>query len=382
MAQTKFWTRTVSEWLEQWLEDWMLAKKASTVRGYRSQCRTNITPYIGDIPICELGVEDINRLYKTLSKGKGLAPKSVRNVHGILHEALAIAYELEGIPKNPADCRHIIQLPKVVKEEIRPLTHEQIQDFLDLAKDDQFENYYKLLLFTGMRESEALGLTWDCVDLISGQIRIEKQLQKRKLSEGGYCFAPLKNNRARTISIGTAVADILRAERKNQMEARQNTGLNWKSWTDETSHRSAPLVFTTCDGRYLSHTTVRRHYKAIVQKLEIPSSRVHDLRHTYAVLSLQNGDDIKTVQENLGHATAAFTLDVYGHVLDRMKVASAARMDQYIVSVSNGGKNYGKSIGWNADYQYLQSERWSGQNHNCTQPSSSASGPQETGIAC
>ena len=67
MAQTKFWTRTVSEWLEQWLEDWMLAKKASTVRGYRSQCRTNITPYIGDIPICELGVEDINRLYKTLA---------------------------------------------------------------------------------------------------------------------------------------------------------------------------------------------------------------------------------------------------------------------------------------------------------------------------
>ena len=71
-----------------------------------------------------------------------------------------------------------------------------------------------------------------------------------------------------------------------------------------------------------------------MEEIGIPKVRIHDLRHTYAVLSLQNGDDIKTVQENLGHATAAFTLDVYGHVLDHMKVASAARMDQYISSIS------------------------------------------------
>ncbi len=58
--------------------------------------------------------------------------------------------------------------------------------------------------------------------------------------------------------------------------------------------------------------------------------RFHELRHTYAVMSLQNGDDVKTVQENLGHATAAFTLDVYGHVSERMKEASAQRMQQYI----------------------------------------------------
>ena len=61
-----------------------------------------------------------------------------------------------------------------------------------------------------------------------------------------------------------------------------------------------------------------------------PDRCVHDLRHTYAVLSLQNGDDIKTVQGNLGHATAAFTLDVYGHVSERMKEDSAARMQAYM----------------------------------------------------
>ena len=61
---------------------------------------------------------------------------------------------------------------------------------------------------------------------------------------------------------------------------------------------------------------------------------VHDLRHTYAVLSLQNGDDVKTVQTNLGHASAAFTLDVYGHVSDRMQRESSDRMEKYIQSLA------------------------------------------------
>lgn len=331
-TQDEFWTCTVDEWLGKWLEEWMLAKKWGTVRGYRAQCKANISPYIGKIPIDELKVEDINRLYKTLADN-GLAPKSIRNIHGIIHEALAIAYELGGIRKNPADCRHVIQLPKMVKDEIRPFANEQIKTFLDLVRGDQFENYYKVILWTGMRESEALGLTWDCVNLTEGRIRVEKQLQKRPISEGGCCFAPLKNNRTRELVVGSAVVEILRTEQKRQEKDQLRSGKNWMVWTDERFPRSA-LVFTTSDGNHLSHSAVRRHYKSLVEKMGIPQSRIHDLRHTYAVLAIQNGDDIKTVQENLGHATAAFTLDVYGHVLDHMRVASATRMDKYIASIS------------------------------------------------
>lgn len=70
-------------------------------------------------------------------------------------------------------------------------------------------------------------------------------------------------------------------------------------------------------------------------KLGHPEARFHDLRHTYAVAAIKSGDDIKTVQENLGHATAAFTLDVYGHVTSQMKQASASRMEQFISAVSS-----------------------------------------------
>ena len=76
------------------------------------------------------------------------------------------------------------------------------------------------------------------------------------------------------------------------------------------------------------------HFKSAAKEIGAPNARVHDLRHTYAVLSLQNGDDVKTVQENLGHATAAFTLDVYGHVTAKMKQESAARMQKFFENLS------------------------------------------------
>jgi integrase len=86
--------------------------------------------------------------------------------------------------------------------------------------------------------------------------------------------------------------------------------------------------YAGADGTY--ETLKPYHFKKLVAEIGVPDCRVHDLRHTFAVLSLQNGDDIKTVQGNLGHATAAFTLDVYGHVSERMKDDSAARMEAYI----------------------------------------------------
>ena len=93
------------------------------------------------------------------------------------------------------------------------------------------------------------------------------------------------------------------------------------------------LVFTTEFGRHINNKTLYMNYKRIMRKLGFPQLRFHDLRHTYAVVCLESGVDIKTLQENLGHATAAFTLDVYAHATNQMKKASADRMEQYIKSL-------------------------------------------------
>ena len=118
---------------------------------------------------------------------------------------------------------------------------------------------------------------------------------------------------------------ILRCVRRGQLENKLRYGECWED---------SGYVSTDELGCHLKHNTVYKNYKEIVSEMGIPEVRFHDLRHSYAVASIKSGDGIKTVQANLGHATAAFTLDVYGHVTDRMKKGNATRMERLIQSVS------------------------------------------------
>lgn len=190
-----------------------------------------------------------------------------------------------------------------------------------------------MILFTGLREAEATGLTWDCVDFKAGTVKVCKQLQKRPLKDGGFTFAPLKNDKVRILKPAPFVMELLERRKKEQAAQRLRAGQLWHGW-NTTEERKTALVFTTATGGNLSPQTVYNHYKKLAVQIGAPDSRVHDLRHTFAVLSLQNGDDVKTVQGNLGHATAAFTLDVYGHVSEKMKEDSAAQMQCYIKAIS------------------------------------------------
>lgn len=101
------------------------------------------------------------------------------------------------IKTNPAS---FATLPRVTKKEIESLTDEQAEAFLKIADEGQYGAMFKLILFTGLREGEAIGLTWDCVDFKAGTIFINKQLQKRPLQDGDFTFAPLKNDKARILA--------------------------------------------------------------------------------------------------------------------------------------------------------------------------------------
>lgn len=341
---------TLGEWLDIWLSEYMGDKKYSTAKHYKAQVATHIKPALGATALSKISPHIIQKFYNDLLKqgrtipkkdkdGKTikkdgiavtekapLSAKSVRNVHGILTKALSVAVQMGYIRDNPADR---VTLPRVEKKEIHPLTDDQVKAFLTASVGDEYESLLKVILFTGLREAEAMGLTWDCVDFKAGTVTICKQLQKRPLADGGFTFAPLKNDKTRVLKPAPFVMGLLSKRWKDQAAQRLLAGDLWEGWQNEQERKTA-LVFTTATGGNFSPQTVLNHYKKIAAKIGIPESRVHDLRHTFAVLSLQNGDDIKTVQGNLGHATAAFTLDVYGHVSERMKDDSAARMEAYI----------------------------------------------------
>ena len=175
-----------------------------------------------------------------------------------------------------------------------------------------------------MREGEVLGLKSDCVDFSAGSILIDKQLQREKKKNGAYIFAPLKNDKARRITPAPWVMQMIRNHRAAQNEMRLQAGSLWEN---------SGLVFTNETGRHLAIHTVFKAFKKVAASIDRPDARFHDLRHSYAVAAIRSGDDIKTLQGALGHATAAFTPDVYGHVTDQMKQASAQRMERYITQV-------------------------------------------------
>lgn len=324
---------TLSRWVEIWLAEYTNDKKYLTVKHYKAQCRTHIVPNLGAVKLADLTTPQIQTFYNRLLRGDGdekpLAAKSVRNIHGILTKCLSTAVRVGYIKSNPAS---MATLPRVEKKEIHPLTDEQVKVFLSAASSDEYHYLLKTILFTGMRESEAIGLTWDCVDFKTGTVKVCKQLQKRPLADGGFTFAPLKNDKVRTLKPAPFVMDLLKGRKKEQMLQKLNAGENWQGWQPAEEQETA-LVFTGALGTNLHPQTVYNHYRKIAAQIGAPDTCVHGLRHTFAVLSLQNGDDFKTVQGNLGHATASFTLDVYGHVSERMKEESAKRMQAYINSL-------------------------------------------------
>lgn len=317
---------TLARWVEIWLEEYTVDKKYLTVQHYKAQCKTHIVPSLGAVKLSDLTTPQIQAFYNRLQRG-GLAPKSVRNVHGILTKCLSTAVQVGYLRDNPASR---VTLPKVEKKEIHPLTDEQVKAFLQAATGDEHEIILKVILFTGLREAEAVGLTWDVIDFKTGTIKVCKQLQRRP--GGKFTFAPLKNNKTRILKPAPFVMSLLERQKREQTAQKLKAGLIWQGWTTPEEQKTS-LVFTTATGDNLRTQTVYDHYKKLAAKIGAPDSRVHDLRHTFAVLSLQNGDDVKTVQGNLGHATAAFTLDVYGHVSEKMKEDSAQRMEQYISSL-------------------------------------------------
>ena len=312
---------TLETWLNIWLSEYVEPSvKPLTLSTYESKTRTHIIPALGKIKLSEINSTHLQKFCNTLSREKKLSPKSVILIMSIISKALTQAVELKYIAYNPAAA---VKLPRMQKREIVPLSEKEIAAFLSVIEEGEpLAKLFTVTLFTGMREGEICGLSWDAVDFKNNTITVKQQLQKGKGKGAEHYIATTKNEKARTITAAPYVMQLLKEQKIEQQKDRLAAA---DMWNNEFN-----LVFTYPDGSYIPPQTVLKHFKKAVSKIGRPDARFHDLRHTYAVMSLQEGDDIKTVQENLGHATAAFTLDVYGHVSEKMKQDSADRMERVI----------------------------------------------------
>ena len=311
---------TVGQWLDIWQRDYLGGVKPATVTVYRNNIKNHIKPALGAIRLSELHPHMIQEFINGL---EGLSPASVRLAYKVLHQALERAVALDYIPRNPATrC----ELPRQEQKEIHPLDDEQVRALLSTAKGGELEHLVNVALFTGLRLSELLGLTWDCVDFDQSMIAVTKQLARAGQRTAGLFISP-KSGKGRTITAAPSILRSLRTQRARRSEMQLRAGPLWQDIHG--------LVFTTESGGPLEQWTVEVKFKRLVLAAGLEGVRFHDLRHTYAVNAIRAGDDIKTIQGNLGHATAAFTLDRYGHFTERMKQDSAARMESFMKGVLN-----------------------------------------------
>ena len=322
----------LGEWLDFYLKHHTSNLKPLTQKSYEDRIRLHITPIIGNVKLCKLTpfiVQDfIDGLSLKTDTHKALSPKTVKCVHGVLHKALAKAVSLGYLPKNPAD--HCT-MRKVIAPDITPLTDSQTVEFLKAIQDNKYEKVYQIGLFMGLRQGEILGLTWDCINWEKNTVNVKQQLIRARQckhktyedNEPRYKLTRVKNDKGRYICVADEIMDIFRTRLEEQNKQRKIAGDLW----DEPFPN---LVFENEFGKNLAHATIRKHFKKIVAEIGLPEERFHNMRHNYTVAALESGDDVNTVQENLGHATPNFTLKVYDHVTATRRTESAKRMNDRI----------------------------------------------------
>lgn len=306
---------TVGQWLDIWTGEFLNNLKPGTISTYKGLIKNHIKPAMGAVKLTDLHPHRVQTFINGL---EGLSIGSVRLVYKVLHAALEKAVRLEYIPKNPAT---YCVLPKHEQKAIVPLDDAQTAALLTAARGTAIEHLLTVALFSGMRISELLGLSWDQIDMEKSTITVSKQLSSPATRDKGLFITP-KNGKTRTLKTARSVMVALKDQRIRQAEMRLRAG---QIWSNEHN-----LVFTMEDGSLYDQQRATRAFKAVLTAAGLEGFRFHDLRHTYAVNAIRAGDDIKTIQGNLGHASAAFTLDRYGHFTEQMMQDSASRMEAFI----------------------------------------------------
>jgi integrase len=306
---------TVGEYLARWLSHSVRdTVSQKTYERYESIVRVHLSPALGRIRLKALTSDHVRGLYRE-KLDSGLAPRSVLHIHRTLSKALKQATDDGLIPRNAAAS---VKPPQARREEMQPLSRDQVGMFLDTVKGDRMEALYVLAITSGLRQGELLALKWEDVDLEGANPTLEV---RRSLSEtrGRRSFVTPKSGRGRHLRLSRLAVSVLRAHRKRQLEERvKKAGL----WEDHG------LIFPSEVGTPMSGRNLYRAFKIRVKRASLPQTlRFHDLRHTCATLLLRQGINPKFVQELLGHADISLTLNTYSHVLPDMGDAAAGGMD-------------------------------------------------------
>ncbi|SFL43868.1 tyrosine-type recombinase/integrase [Pelosinus propionicus] len=336
---------TIWQWLDCWLIDYIKPNvRTKSFEKYESCLNNYIRPTIGHIGITKIKAPDIQRVFNDMlaSGGKaktGLSTSTVRATRRYLSMAFSKAVQVGILAKNVVQ---VTDAPRLVKEEIRPLTEEQATILLQTAKEGEYfywgvkqrrkssegNEYHKamaymvvsLALSTGMRLGEVFGLKWKDIDFPNNTLNVQRALVSSN-TKGMIFEDPKTKGSKRRILVTVSTKEALERYQKEQ---------KWfADFLGDKFDNEEKLLFTNLWGKPVDTSNfTTRYFKKMLMQAELDKEfSFHDLRHTHATLLLRQGINIKVISERLGHSTVAMTLDTYSHLMPDMQETAVKALE-------------------------------------------------------
>ena len=303
--------------LTVWLPAIASGLRQTTLGGYRMLVEQHLVPQLGAVQLQNLNAAQINAHYaKLLSGGRvhskgGLSPNTVHHVHVALHRALRDAVRWGYLQTNVAAFADPPRASAQHKE-LPVWSEKQLHRFLHSVAQQRHYPLWRFLALTGCRRGEALGLTWRDLDIENGRVAIVRALVPMN---GELIETEPKTKRGRRlIALDAETVTVLRRQAARQLAEQQALG---DEWID------SGRVFTQASGAQLHPERISALFARLVRAAALPPIPLHGLRHTYASLALAKGVNPAIVSRRLGHASVAFTLDIYSHVLPQVDAEAA-----------------------------------------------------------
>lgn len=266
----------------------------------------------------------IDDIFERVHSEEKLSPKTIKHYHVFISSIMDRAVKWQMIPENPC---HRIDAPKAKHKQVLCMNEKQIQQFIKCLQEEplQYQVIFLLLILTGIRRGELLGLEWSDFDFEKAVLSIRRTSQYTAI-KGVYTDTTKTEQSKRQIALPKELIELLIKYRAEQAKCCLQMGDRWFSGWSEHQR-----LFTQWDGRPMHPNTPYQEMQKILKRNNMPHFSLHSLRHTNATLLIRHGEDVRTVSGRLGHSQTSTTMNVYAEYLQSANEAASEMLADILI---------------------------------------------------